>query len=221
MRDKESIRRLLSEGRVESLSEEAGSGSQLFRVLISLAFDKEDLVCWRAIEAVGTVAGEMSKVSPDRVRTLVQRLLWMLRDESGNNISSAPEILGEIVRNAPEAFSDIAPILASFHDEEGLRRGVLRGVLRIAEVAPELARQSDYLCREYLQDPDPLVRAYAVFLARALRFTDCLAAIEALASDGNEVRLYLDGSFRTLALGKIARETVILLRQGKNRNGTG
>ncbi len=201
--------------------EAAGRGPQLFRVLISLAFDKEDLVCWRAIEAVGAVAGELSKTSPDRVRTLAQRLLWMMRDESGNNISAAPEMLGEIVRNAPEVFSDIAPIIASFHDEEGLRRGVLRGLLRIAEAAPELAGQAAYLCRKYLQDPDPVVRAYAVLLARALGLAECLAAIEALTSDGNEVRLYQDGSFRTLALGKIACETVILLSQGKNINGTG
>lgn len=209
--DKDRIRLLLEESNFGALLETAGSGPQLFRVLISLAFDKDDIICWRAIEAVGRVAGELSESAPDRVRTQVQRLLWMMRDESGNNISSAPEMLGEIVRNSPSAFSDIAPIIASFHDEAALRRGVLYGVLRIAEKAPELAGPSSYLCAEYLGDPDPVVRAYSVLLAGALRLKDCLPALEALQRDNSVVRLYLNGFFTDETVGKIAGETVILL----------
>lgn len=213
MADKDKIRQLLGEADYGALLDAAGSGPQLFRVLISLAFDKNDLICWRAIEAVGRVAGELSETAPDRVRTQVQRLLWMMRDESGNNVSSAPEMLGEIVCNSPRAFSDIAPIIASFHDEAGLRRGVLYGVLRIAEDARELAVPSSFLCAEYLNDRDPVVRAYAVLLAGALRLKDCRPAIRALVQDSSEVRLYRKGSFVVKSVGKIAGETDILLQQ--------
>lgn len=213
MADKDKIRALLETSSFGELHEAAGSGAQLFRTLLSLAFDKGDLICWRAIEAVGRVAGEMSGTSPDRVRTHVQRLLWMMRDESGNNVSAAPEILGEIVSNSPSVFSDIAPILASFHDEEGLRRGVMYGVLRIAEKAPELAAPSSFLCAEYLSDRDPVVRAYAVMLAGALHLKSCLPAIQSLLQDQSEVTLYRKGSFVVESVGKIAGETDILLRQ--------
>ena len=214
MSDKDNIRRLLEASDFASLLA-AGSLPRLFRALISLAFDKQDIICWRAIEAVGRVAGDACRTEPERVRTQVQRLLWMMRDESGNNVSAAPEMLGEIVGNAPEAFSDIAPIIASFHDEEGLRRGVFYGVLKIAEKAPDLARSSSFLCAEYIGDPDPAVQAYAVLLAGALALKDCLPAIKALTNDARVVRLYREGHFRDETLGGIARETVILLNQDK------
>ena len=102
----------------------------LFRLLISITYDKSDVLCWRAIEVTGIIAGEIAKTSPDVIRNLAQRLLWMLRDESGNNISSAPEMLGEIVRNSPDSFADIAPVIASFHDELMLKPGVLQGGLQ-------------------------------------------------------------------------------------------
>ena len=203
---------LLQENDLAGLLEAAVKESGIIRGLISLTYDKEDALCWRAIEAIGIISGGMAVKQPEKIRNLVQRLLWMLRDESGNNVGSAPEILGEIVRNSPDTFSDIAPIIASFEDEEMLRRGVLRALVRISEKRPDLVMASASLAGRYLGDQDAVLRAYAVLLAGRLGLKEYLPALEDLARDTSCIRIYKDGELRDMTVGKIAGETAILLR---------
>ena len=175
----------------------------LFRVLISITYDKSDVLCWRAIEATGIIAGEIAKTSPEMIRNLAQRFLWMLRDESGNNISSAPEMLGEIVRNSPDSLADIAPVIASFHDELMLRPGVLRAIFRIGEVRPDLIGVSAEFTDPFLRDEDPLVRAYAVLISGAYKLKGALPAVSALKDDSSIVTLYSDGGFLSMSVGQL------------------
>lgn len=212
MADKDSVIRILGEDGFRDSIPALAEGHGIFRTLISLTYDRESLVCWRAIEALGILAGLTIKNDPDVVRNLVQRLLWMMRDESGNNAGSAPEILGEIVRNCPDDLSDMPPILASFHEEEMLRKGVLRGLWRIAEARPDLCAAASALIMAYLRDNDPEVRAYAVLLAGALGLKEFIVQIEGLYPDVSPVRIYAGGRLSSLLLGKIAEETVIMLR---------
>ena len=178
----------------------------IFRLLISVAYDKSDILCWRAIEATGIVAGEIAKSRPDVVRNHAQRLLWMMRDESGNNPWSAPEMLGEIVRNSPDAFADIAPVIASFHDELMLRAGVLRAIFRIGEVRPELIDISGEFITPYLRDEDPVVRAYSLLIAGVYKLGETLPVISELKDDGIAVVLYSGGDFLSTSVGRVAGE---------------
>ncbi len=188
----------------------------IFRTLISLTYDKEDVISWRAIEAVGLIAGERAKADPAGVRGLVQRILWMMREESGNNPWSAPEMLGEIVRNSPDEFCDIAPIIVSFHDEEILRRGVLRAIARISEIRPDLVESVSPIVGDYLRHDDAFTRFYALLIMSRLRLTRLLPYGEALMGDKSEVKIYEDRDFKAVSLAKIAEETVIILRtEGK------
>lgn len=152
----------------------------------------------------GIIAREIAKINPDVIRTLAQRLLWMLRDESGNNLSSAPEMLGEIVRNSPDAFADIAPVIASFHDELMLKQGILRAIFRIGEVRADLILVSREFVESFLRDKDPVVRAYALLIAGAYTLRETLPAVSALKGDALTVTLYLDGDFLSMSVGQIA-----------------
>lgn len=180
----------------------------IFRLLISVAYDKTDIVCWRAIEATGIVAGEIAQANPEVIRNLAQRLLWMMRDESGNNPWSAPEMLGEIVRNSPDALADIAPVIASFHDELMLRPGVLRAIFRIGEVRPDLIAMSGEFILPYLHDQDPVVRAYSLFIAGAYKLGEILPVISAMKGDRDTVTLYVDGDFSSMSVSRIAGEII-------------
>ena len=196
---------LLEEQKYCDILKRAGENAKgIFRLLIGITYDKSDILCWRAIEATGIIAGETAKTSPDVIRNLAQRLLWMLRDESGNNLSSAPEMLGEIVRNSPDAFADIAPVIASFHDELMLRRGVLRAIFRIGEVRPDLIGISGEFIMPYLNDEDPAVRAYSLLIAGAYKLGETLPVISELKDDGVAVTLYSGGDFSSMSVGQIA-----------------
>ncbi len=204
---------MLEDRNYQALSEIAGKEAGLFRTLISLTYDKQGSLCWRAIEAVGILSGVLAGSDPSRVRNLAQRLLWMMRDESGNNPWSVPEMLGEIVRNSPGEFSDIAPIIESFHDEEMLRCGVLGALARIGEVRPDLVASSSVLVGRYLRHDDACVRAHALLLTGRLGLKEYIATVEALIEDRRAVRIYRDGDLRTFTVGQIAEETVIMLRE--------
>lgn len=212
MLKKEEVLKALEEKNYAPLSEAARSGRGIFRILISLTYDKKSVVSWRTMEALGLAAGELAARDPDAVRNLSQRLLWMMRDESGNNPWSVPEMLGEVVRNCPRLLDDLPPIIASFHEEEMLRPGVLRALERIAEVRPELVMTSVPLIGPSLADADPSVRIYAVMLAGSLGLTELMTAIEGLKGDKSSVTIYDEGEFVETTIGEKASEVVILLR---------
>jgi hypothetical protein len=202
---KKEILPLLEEKKFDEITASAKNDIRgLFRLLISIAYDKSTVLCWRAIEATGLISGEIAKASPEVIRNLAQRLLWMLRDESGNNISSAPEMLGEIVRNSPDLFADIAPVIASFYDELMLKPGVLRAIFRIGEVRPDLISVSAEFTGPFLRDEDPLVRAYALLISGAYKIRDTLPAVSALRNDSNIVTLYSDSDFVSVNVGQLA-----------------
>jgi len=202
----------LQEKNYASLSEGGVADRGIFRILISLTYDKESVISWRAMEAMGLAAGEMAGRDPDAVRNLAQRLLWMMRDESGNNPWSVPEILGEIVRNSPGLLADLPPIIASFHDEEMLRPGVLRALERIAGVRPDMAETASPLVELYLNDMNPVVRVYAVILGGRLGLKALQSPIELLSKDDSPVTLYEGGDLVATTVGEKASKVVKLLR---------
>ena len=208
---------LLEEKKYDKILEMAKEETKAtFRLLIGITYDKTDILCWRAIEVSGLIAGEIAKTNPDVIRTLAQRLLWMLRDESGNNLSSAPEMLGEIVRNSPDLFADIAPVIASFHDELMLKPGVLRAIFRIGEVRPDLISVSAEFTDPFLRDEEPLVRAYALLISGAYKLRGTLPAVSALKDDSSIVSLYRDGGFVSLSVGELAAKIYERLSEEEN-----
>lgn len=216
MTPKEKIVKALENQDFSAVSDMAGHDFGTFRTLISLVYDRENVICWRAIEALGRASGEIAKEKPERVRNLAQRILWMLREESGNNPWSGPDMLGEIVRNSPDAFSDIAPIIASFHDELILRRGVLRAMVRVSDVRPDLVKEASALVEEYIRDPDPYVRACAIQLAANLGLAGSAGEIESLVLDSAAVTLYENGELRRHTVGDVAGEALLKLKERGN-----
>lgn len=198
------ITELLERKDLEGFIEAAEKERNAFRRLISLTYDKDAPLCWRAIEAVGLLSRRIATTHPDKIRNLAQRLLWMMRDESGNNPGSAAEMIGEIVRNSPESFADLAPIVASFHDEEMLRPGVFRALFRIADVRPDLVDLGEDFLEAHLRDGNPTVRAYALLLSVRAGFEGLRAAVEGLMGDDAMVRIYEEGDLREYRVGDIA-----------------
>lgn len=216
---KSEIREFLGQYRLEPIIEAAKTNKSIIRMLISLVYDKENLESWRAIEAIGLVAGEIAKTNVDLIRNLSQRFLWMMRDESGNGPGSAPELLGEIVRSTPDAFADIGQVVTSFHDEIMLRRGVMRAIWRIVDSRPDLLTITQELMDQklYLEDGDAQVRAYALMTAGALGLNEFQPLIEELAGDMSPVTIYNSGEFINTTVSEIAKKVVAGLPARENK----
>lgn len=179
---------------------------RVFSVLISLAYDKTELICWRAIEAIGKAAGELKKKDTDFVRNVVQRLLWSLREESGGIGWSAPDMLAEIVINAPDVFPDIPPIILSFKNEESFLPGVLRAMGRIAGAGINGLDRN--LCRDIiirsLNDTSPFVRGLAIWAALMLKMKELKDKVSSLLKDDESFLLYEDQELKEISIKEMA-----------------
>lgn len=203
---KNNIKAALLEPDFDSIVSMALKEKGVFRILISLAYDKTELICWRAIEAIGKAAGALKKKDPDFVRNIVQRLLWSLSEESGGIGWSAPDMLGEIVINAPDVFSDIPPIILSFKDEESFLPGVLRAMGRIAESG--INRLDRNLCHDIiiksLNDKSPFVRGIAIWAASMLKMMELKDKISLLLKDDEFFLLYEDHGLKEISVKEMA-----------------
>lgn len=183
-------------------------------MLISLSYDKKDVISWRAMEAIGLITGEIFGTDPDIVRNTVGRLLWMIRDESGGIGWSVPEILGEIVRNNHELSADIAPVIASFHEERMLRAGVMWAIGRIGKVNTETMEYVVPVVISYLDAPDPELRGYAAWAAGELGAAWAVQRLEKIKNDADPVPFYEEGELNEKTVGEIATRALEKLKPG-------
>lgn len=194
------LTRLLREGALEDIVELSRARRNVAKRLVALTYERDDVISWRAMEAVGRIAGGLA---PDQGREFIQRILWMMREESGTNAWSSPYILGEILRENPEPYSDIVPVLASFHDEEFFAAGVLWALMRIGQRWPRLVEPHACVAREHISSADPAARGYAALLLGVLGME---FPLEIFAGDETEIPLYTDGSLVRKPLAELASE---------------
>lgn len=181
-----------------------------FGKLLALACNKDDLIGWRAIDAMGVAARAVATDNQQSVRNIVQRILWSAREESGGMGWSAPELLAEIAIAAPMYFPDIPPIIVSLHSEDEEKvflKGVLRAIGRMGEAGITGIPDSEGLVRKSLEHEDPAVRGLAVWAASRTG-VDAEDAIGAMTRDDGELRLYEDGELVLTTVGHLAREAL-------------
>lgn len=183
---------------------------KVFRVLISLTYDKEDLLCWRAIEAIGRAAGAVSAKDPSIVRNIIQRLIWSVSEESGGIGWSAPEMLGEIVINARDICADIPPIILSFHEEESFLKGVLWAMGRMARAGINGVEGSHEIARACLGHGDPSVRGLALSAIPQSRLGETAYMIEGMLGDEGRFSIYENHELIEVRVGDMAEKLLKL-----------
>ena len=205
---KKEVISLLEQKKYEEILKVSASVHKIINILISLSYDKKQYIAWRAIEAIGLVSKELAESDAETVRNIVGRLLWMIRDESGGIGWSVPETLGEIVRHNPQLCADIAPIIASFHEEKMLTAGVLWAVGRIGRINNETVGYAIPIVLPYLQSADPTLRGYAALALGRLGAIGAVSKLKQLSSDNNAVTFYEDGELRQKTVGGFAEEAL-------------
>jgi hypothetical protein len=208
---KKTITELLKKQSYQELSDVNASHHKKVNVLISLSYNKETDLSWRAIEAIGIMSKQAAESDPETVRNTVGRLLWMLRDESGGIGWSAPEMLGEIVKNNPELCADIAPIILSFHYEHMLTAGTLRATGRIGKINEEMIAYAIPIILPYLNSTDNSTRGYAVYALGELGAIGAKVRLEGFENDKGKFLFYDEGSLKEISVGDMASNALIRL----------
>ncbi|GMT47362.1 MAG: hypothetical protein IEMM0007_0928 [bacterium] len=206
---KKRVKDLLLKGEVKGLSALAEEYPRAISVLISLSYDKESMLTWRAIEAIGPLVREVTDKSAGAGRIIVQRLLWSITEESGGIGWSAIEMLGETVRHCPDSYDDLIPIIIGLFDEEIFREGVLYAICRISERKPVPLDVAAGLLNKALVDKDPKVRGRALLTLQCLKRTmqvEVPEVVGELVHDNSEIKVYCAGELIERKISELAEE---------------
>lgn len=189
-RRKAQIRRFLTARDWPGLIAEMRPTQATLSVLVSLSYDADELIRWRAVEGVGEVAGVLARTDIERVRNLIRRLLWSMNDESGGVGWHAPETIGEVLANVPSLVGEIGILLTAFLRQAPFERGAHLAVYRAASVeAAPFADSTPELVRS-LRSNDPYVRGLAALALGAIGKPVHRPDVEALRTDASPVTLY-------------------------------
>lgn len=190
--------------------------------LFSLRLDVDEAVRWRAVTAFGLVARRMAEASMEKARVLMRTCMWHMNEESGNLGWGIPLFMGEAMALSERIASEFHKILVSyifcdeacdgnFLEHPELRRDVLWGLGRLAEVRPELVAHGERFLLAALAEDDPYNRAYA---ARTLGLIGVQAArdeLVALTDDTAPIRTFRDGEIVDTTVGALAVEALAAL----------
>jgi hypothetical protein len=196
---KHTVRELLSRGRFENIGAMALGKKRVLGCLVSLTFDADPQIAWRAVEALGVAASVVAGHDPEYVRNYLRRLYWFLSEESGAVCWRAPEAMAEIVRAQPVLFADYVPIvvslLASMADEdlEHFRPGILWAIGRLGPLAAEHMPGVLAAVTSALRDPHPRVRGMAAWCLTQTGHGGLLADRPDVLGDEGLVEFYANG----------------------------
>jgi hypothetical protein len=219
---KKSILQALESNELDVVASLVKENRRALAILVRLSYDKETLVAWRAIKAVGLVAKAHVKTDHEFLRETVRKLLWSVSDESGGIGWSAPELLGEIVSADPKKFADVIPLIAQVYEveEEVFRPGVVYALSRIAETAPEQVAVYQKIVIMSLTDKNPLVKIYGLELLERIWQTiinenlwsyeyrgRIMGLVESTNFDQNEAWIYINNGFIRLEVGEVSKKT--------------
>lgn len=204
--------------------------------LLSLLLHKDELVRWRAAEALGLVLARLAEADLPAAREVVRMLLWRLNEESGNMGWGAGEALGAALAADGRLATEYARILCSYVQHKGtvchgnfldnvrLRHGVYWGVARLAQARPEAVRPmaADLLAvlaqtatdADALECHDAQSRGLACLALGLLGDRQAQGALEARQDDPGAVRLYWDDALADTTVGRLARQALLTMAQG-------
>lgn len=177
----------------------------------------EPLVKWHAVSAMGQTVAVLADKEMEAARVVMRRFMWMLNDESGGIGWGVPEAMGEILARHAGLADEYTHVLVSFMREDGfylelpaLQQGLLWGVARLAEVAPDAlrARFAVRYLLPYLNADDPSVIGLACLALGRLGESLSIPPLSPHLIDTRPLTLYQDGNLREITVGELARQAV-------------
>jgi hypothetical protein len=198
---------LLQAGNFSGLTELAGQDAGVAGILMQFLYDPGALLYWRALEGLGQVA----RSHPEQVHRLINRLLYLLNEDSGSTGWGAAAALGEIGRHQVSLVKEIIPMFVGFLEEPFSREPMLWGVGRLAEVHPQLLEEVLPAIVPFLTIVDPQLQALAAWSLGKARYRPAAGALRALLGDEHPIQLYDRGNLFQTTVGEIAREALAAL----------
>jgi len=167
---------------------------QVINPLFSFLQSGDAALKWPAVRIFGAVVARLAEEDLEGARVIMRRLMWSLNDESGGIGWGSPEAMGEILSRHSRLAEEYVSILLSYAKEdgnylenEGLQRGLLWGIGRVAEAHPLLVRDAAPSLMVYLASPDASVRGLAARLMGLLHVSASCPRLRQLTRDEDQI----------------------------------
>jgi hypothetical protein len=205
---------------------------KIINPLLCFLYDTNETIRWRAVRGVGITVSTIAGKDLESARTIMRRLIWSLNDESGGIGWGAPEAMGEIMAENEAMAREYHRILVSYIDENGnplgndeLERGVMWGINRLAQKRSEFLREWTAPISAQLSSSDLVKAGLALrtltFLVKSspggFELDLDAANLAPLLQNQTQIRIFRDGSFETVTIGRLAEELVDGMRMALRR----
>lgn len=187
--------------------------------LFGMLLDKEELVRWRAAEALGACADRMAQTRMEQARVLMRQFMWRMNEESGNLGWGVPESMACAMARNERLANEYHTILASYIycdeacdgnylDHPPLRTGVFWALGRLAQQRPEKVEHAERFILCALEDADAGNRGMAAWALGILRSQNAVDPLSRLTDDTATLRIYRNDAVEEVSVGQLAREAL-------------
>jgi len=188
--------------------------------LFSLLCNLDEFVKWRAVTAMGNILSDLAVSDLESARVVMRRFIWNLNDESGGIGWGCPESMAEAMARNEKLAVEYGCILLSYIqpdgnylEHEGLQRGVLWGVGRLAHNRPQCMQTAVGYLIPYMRSQDPYLRGLAVWAVSPMLSAEAIPLLQKLAGDPAGLMLYRNGKLTQYSVGQLAREALAQVEQ--------
>lgn len=192
------------EGLLSLLDAATGVVSALGRLL----YDEEELIRWRAAEALGWVAAH----DPYRLEKYVGRILYTMNDDSGSIGWFAPQAMAEILMGDADLAEDVFPIVLGNINRAVFRFGVLWALGRVAPSHAWLTEEYQEEAAACLGVPEAGSRGLAAYALGRMGAGRYVSEIARIAADREEFLFYEAGRLGKVSVAEMARRALDLLK---------
>ncbi len=190
-------------------------GRKAVNPLFACFYSRSSLVKWRAVAAMGRTVSGLAEENMESARVVMRRLMWNLNDESGGIGWGSPEAMGESAALHDRLADEFGSIVASyvireqnFLEHEGLQRGSIWAVGRMAQARPDKAADTARDLMLFLTSPDPFHRGYASWALGSLKSSDAAGPIRELTGDREEIEIFRNLELSVTTVGSLALEAL-------------
>ncbi|NIA08647.1 MAG: tetratricopeptide repeat protein [Nitrospiraceae bacterium] len=197
---------------IDKLKEMALRDSLVLRKIQRLLYSADQELMWKAVSALGKVAGALTTEKPTVVGDLVRRLLLATGDSAAANWGSV-ETLGEIIRNQPVIYGSFLQNLVGFLEDPPSRPSILWAIGRVGELHPKLVRSKAFFSIfSMLKDPSAKVRGHAAWAFGRIKAQEALKALQGMIDDPEKLSLFDGRKLIHTTVGRLASDAIEHIR---------
>jgi hypothetical protein len=193
--------------RIASILDTARDDKKIIRYLQRLLYSGDDLLRGRAAEILGKACAVVGDSDSGIVSKLLQSLFYSLTDTAAFPLG-AFEAIGEIIAQRPDLFGGYTSQLYQFMGDKNRRIDALKALGRISKTQGPFIRKHTLYFFAFLEDQDPSVRGYTVWLLGNLGAHEARNDMERSLGDSHEIAIYEEGHIRKMSVGDIAKEAL-------------